>query len=120
MKPVCKGNVSKQESVTRGRTIRIIDNDVQGRSKVSLKASLKRHRVRTSQFMSGNRSNKEGHSLLAISDSALDTALLPALCVDLDGTLVKSDTLVDSALVLARYHPALLLQIPSWLLQGKA
>ncbi len=42
------------------------------------------------------------------------------LCVDLDGTLVKSDTLVDSTLVLARQHPALLLQLPRWLSEGKA
>ena len=42
------------------------------------------------------------------------------LCVDLDGTLVKSDTLVDSVLVLARQHPKLLLQIPGWLNKGKA
>ncbi|MEO6982886.1 MAG: UbiA family prenyltransferase, partial [Edaphobacter sp.] len=42
------------------------------------------------------------------------------LCVDLDGTLVKSDTLVDSTLALARHHPATLLQIPRWLAQGKA
>jgi hypothetical protein len=28
-----------------------------------------------------------------------------ALCVDLDGTLVKSDTLYDSLLVLLRTHP---------------
>lgn len=54
------------------------------------------------------------------SSSTLDSTVLPALCVDLDGTLVKSDTLVDSALALARYHPAMLLQIPGWLLQGKA
>jgi 4-hydroxybenzoate polyprenyltransferase/phosphoserine phosphatase len=47
-------------------------------------------------------------------------ATLPALCVDLDGTLVKSDTLVDSALVLARHHPAALLNLPRWLAQGKA
>jgi 4-hydroxybenzoate polyprenyltransferase len=33
---------------------------------------------------------------------------------------VKSDTLVDSVLVLARQHPALLLRIPGWILQGKA
>ena len=46
-------------------------------------------------------------------------SLIP-LCVDLDGTLVKSDTLVDSVLVLARHHPRLLLQIPAWLAQGKA
>ena len=42
------------------------------------------------------------------------------LCVDLDGTLVKSDTLVDSLLALARYHPRLLLQLPGALLRGKA
>jgi 4-hydroxybenzoate polyprenyltransferase len=42
------------------------------------------------------------------------------LCVDLDGTLVKSDTLVDSALALARHHPADFLKLPGWLLQGKA
>ncbi len=42
------------------------------------------------------------------------------LCVDLDGTLVKSDTLVDSTLALARQHPQQLLQLPAWLLEGKA
>ncbi len=42
------------------------------------------------------------------------------LCVDLDGTLVKSDTLVDSLLVLARTHPRLLLQLPGALMKGKA
>lgn len=55
--------------------------------------------------------------------SAFETAAaapLPALCVDLDGTLVKSDTLVDSLLMLARRNPLDLLKIPSWLLKGKA
>ena len=42
------------------------------------------------------------------------------LCVDLDGTLVKSDTLVDSVLALARQRPAEILRIPSWIAQGKA
>ena len=42
------------------------------------------------------------------------------LCVDLDGTLVKSDTLVDSVLVLARQKPGEILRIPSWIAQGKA
>lgn len=42
------------------------------------------------------------------------------LCVDLDGTLVKSDTLVDSVLALVRQHPAALLQVPGWIAQGKA
>jgi 4-hydroxybenzoate polyprenyltransferase len=42
------------------------------------------------------------------------------LCVDLDGTLVKSDTLVDSLLVLLRQRPALALRLPGRLLHGKA
>lgn len=42
------------------------------------------------------------------------------LCVDLDGTLVKSDTLVDSVLLLARQRPADLARIPGWIAQGKA
>ncbi len=42
------------------------------------------------------------------------------LCVDLDGTLVKSDTLVDSVLAMARQHPALLVKIPGWIGEGKA
>jgi 4-hydroxybenzoate polyprenyltransferase len=43
-----------------------------------------------------------------------------ALCVDLDGTLVKSDTLHDSLLVMARQTPADLLKVPGWIAQGKA
>ncbi|HWF67870.1 MAG TPA: haloacid dehalogenase-like hydrolase, partial [Acidobacteriaceae bacterium] len=46
-------------------------------------------------------------------------AALP-LCVDLDGTLVKSDTLLDSLCVLARKRPAVLLRAPAWLAGGKA
>ena len=42
------------------------------------------------------------------------------LCVDLDGTLVKSDTLVDSLLLLVRTRPLQALKVPLWLLQGKA
>lgn len=45
---------------------------------------------------------------------------LRPLCVDLDGTLVKSDTLIDSLLVLARTRPALLLALPLQVLRGKA
>jgi 4-hydroxybenzoate polyprenyltransferase/phosphoserine phosphatase len=57
---------------------------------------------------------------LPISASEFDIAALPVLCVDLDGTLVKSDTLHDSALAVARHHPAALLNIPDWLVRGKA
>jgi 4-hydroxybenzoate polyprenyltransferase len=42
------------------------------------------------------------------------------LCVDLDGTLVKSDTLVDGICLLARTHPAELFRLPMWLAGGKA
>jgi 4-hydroxybenzoate polyprenyltransferase len=42
------------------------------------------------------------------------------LCVDLDGTLVKSDTLVDSLMVLARRHPTAFLRTPLWAFKGKA
>jgi 4-hydroxybenzoate polyprenyltransferase len=47
-------------------------------------------------------------------------AALRPLCVDLDGTLVKSDTLIDSLLVLTRTRPALLFALPGKLLRGKA
>jgi 4-hydroxybenzoate polyprenyltransferase len=50
----------------------------------------------------------------------LSAATLRPLCVDLDGTLVKSDTLVDSLLVLARNQPAQLLKLPGQLRHGKA
>lgn len=45
---------------------------------------------------------------------------LRPLCVDLDGTLVKSDTLVDSLLLMARSRPQQLLKLPGRLLHGKA
>lgn len=51
---------------------------------------------------------------------APDSASQPVLCVDLDGTLVKSDTLIDSTLALVRHHPAALFYLPHWLVEGKA
>ena len=42
------------------------------------------------------------------------------LCVDLDGTLVKSDTLIDSLLALVRTDPELVFKLPGCLLRGKA
>jgi 4-hydroxybenzoate polyprenyltransferase len=47
-------------------------------------------------------------------------ALERPLCVDLDGTLVKSDTLVDSLLLLVRTRPFEALKTPLWALRGKA
>ena len=57
---------------------------------------------------------------LPAMDNTTLLELARPLCVDLDGTLVKSDTLVDSLLVLARTRPAALLQVPGWALHGKA
>jgi 4-hydroxybenzoate polyprenyltransferase len=51
--------------------------------------------------------------------STAQSLALP-LCVDLDGTLVKSDTLVDSILVLARQKPLTALRLPLWVFLGKA
>jgi 4-hydroxybenzoate polyprenyltransferase/phosphoserine phosphatase len=49
-----------------------------------------------------------------------DTSSCPLLCVDLDGTLVSTDTLDECLLRMARYRPHLLLWLPVWLLRGKA
>jgi 4-hydroxybenzoate polyprenyltransferase len=45
---------------------------------------------------------------------------LRPLCIDLDGTLVKSDTLIDSLLVLLRTRPLQVLRLPFIVLKGKA
>lgn len=42
------------------------------------------------------------------------------LCVDLDGTLIKLDTLHQALFLLIRREPSALLKIPGWLLKGKA
>lgn len=47
------------------------------------------------------------------------SSLLP-LCVDLDGTLIKSDTLLDALCTVARVQPSAVLRLPAWLLRGKA
>jgi len=44
----------------------------------------------------------------------------PALCVDLDGTLIKSDLLWECILALLKSRPGLLFLVPIWLLKGKA
>ena len=42
------------------------------------------------------------------------------LCVDLDGTLIKADMLIRSAMGLIRSRPFCSLRMPLWLLRGKA
>jgi len=61
--------------------------------------------------------------ILAGDDMPAEGAVLRpgvALCVDLDGTLVKSDTLLDTVLVVARQRPMDLLRVPGWITEGKA
>jgi len=48
-----------------------------------------------------------------------DSPSLP-LCVDLDGTLIRTDSLVELALELLRQRPLAALLMPFWLLRGKA
>jgi len=38
----------------------------------------------------------------------------------LDGTLIRTDSLLESVFVLAKEHPWLLLSLPAWLAQGRA
>ena len=45
---------------------------------------------------------------------------LPALVVDLDGTLIKTDLLFEAICRLLREEPSALLALPFWLLKGKA
>jgi 4-hydroxybenzoate polyprenyltransferase/phosphoserine phosphatase len=49
-----------------------------------------------------------------------ETSPLGPLCVDLDGTLIKTDLLVESALALVKRQFWALFLIPLWLLRGKA
>jgi 4-hydroxybenzoate polyprenyltransferase/phosphoserine phosphatase len=57
---------------------------------------------------------------LSIRGAAVDSSLPAALCVDLDGTLVKSDTFVDSLFSLFRHNPVRALRCVLFLARGKA
>jgi 4-hydroxybenzoate polyprenyltransferase len=63
-----------------------------------------------------------GTTVVATGETAVGADLWPgvALCVDLDGTLVKSDTLLDTVLVVARQRPLDLVKLPGWMGEGKA
>jgi 4-hydroxybenzoate polyprenyltransferase/phosphoserine phosphatase len=47
-------------------------------------------------------------------------ALSMPVCVDLDGTLIRSDLLLESLLLLIKRNPLYLFLVPFWLLRGKA
>jgi 4-hydroxybenzoate polyprenyltransferase len=50
----------------------------------------------------------------------LPEAVARPLAVDLDGTLVRTDTLWESVLLLVRRHPWTILMLPLWLFGGRA
>lgn len=57
-----------------------------------------------------------------MKDTIVDTrrrAAVP-LCVDLDGTLIRTDMLAEALLVLLKQNPLYLLLLPLWLLRGRA
>lgn len=58
------------------------------------------------------------HAAIDEGEAALGKA--PALAVDLDGTLLRSDLLLESTLALLSHRPWLLFMFPLWLLRGKA
>jgi 4-hydroxybenzoate polyprenyltransferase/phosphoserine phosphatase len=53
---------------------------------------------------------------MAVTESALQVPL----CVDLDGTLINSDVLFESILLLIKRNPLYLLRMMVWVLKGKA
>jgi len=58
------------------------------------------------------------HSIIQ-SESDMNDKKTP-VCVDLDGTLIHSDLLLESFLLLVKSHPFCLFLIPLWLPRGKA
>ncbi len=55
-----------------------------------------------------------------MTDGTHDSEKLLPICIDLDGTLVRTDVLVESALALLKRNPLYLFVLPFWLLRGKA
>jgi phosphoserine phosphatase len=51
---------------------------------------------------------------------AVHTTAEPPLVVDLDGTLLRTDSLYESTAVLLRQRPSLLFALPAWLRRGRA
>ena len=62
---------------------------------------------------------RSGGEALAAA-SAHGSAETSVICSDLDGTLLRSDSLLESFLLLIKSRPAILFLIPLWWLRGKA
>ncbi len=55
-----------------------------------------------------------------VMPAAVASASTLPLCVDLDGTLIRSDALLESLTLLIKRNPLYLFRIPLWLMAGKA
>jgi 4-hydroxybenzoate polyprenyltransferase/phosphoserine phosphatase len=62
----------------------------------------------------------KGTSELRLDNSAEHGTRPTALVTDLDGTIVKTDVLLESLLALVKQKPHYILYLPVWLLRGKA
>jgi len=51
----------------------------------------------------------------SVPETAFDNQSLSVLCVDLDGTLVRSDTLAESLIALTYRNPMYISLLPIWL-----
>ena len=58
--------------------------------------------------------------IVSVPTVSVTTSLLPPLVVDLDGTLIKKDLLLESVCTLLRQEPLALFALPIWLLKGRA
>ena len=56
----------------------------------------------------------------SIKGPAISNGRRPVVCVDLDGTLVAGDVFWESLLLLVRRTPFVVLQLPLWLMRGRA
>lgn len=59
-------------------------------------------------------------AIINIAEKDHDVGQRLPLCVDLDGTLVRTNTLVESTLALVKLHPLTLFLLPVWLWRGRA
>jgi 4-hydroxybenzoate polyprenyltransferase len=76
--------------------------------------------LESTQSQPGQTAAEDAGSSLDGAVAGEPAAAVVPLCVDLDGTLVKSDTMLDTVIVLARQSPGSLLEFPGWIWQGKA
>jgi hypothetical protein len=59
-------------------------------------------------------------SMVGVEGDRSPTSITRPLCVDLDGTLVESDTLLENVLRLVKLRPLQALRMPIWLWRGRA